>query len=159
MSSTLNVAKFIKFVPRKLITMTPLSQEQIKKIADELDWGHRCFWDQQTNDLLFLPDFDLYPDGEELYQEDIDKLENGSYLQIEPMPSHEAFEIMTGFIDSLDNTIPLKGYLILALNKRKPFREFKYVIDNSGPYRNIWFAFKEQEVIGWVKKQVAYLSD
>lgn len=36
------------------------------------------------------------------------------------------------------------------MNKRRPFREFKFVIDNSGIYREQWFDFKNAQLKQWV---------
>lgn len=47
------------------------------------------------------------------------------------LESHDSFQIMAGFADSLDDT-RLQDKLINALNKSKPFRNFKWQIDNSG---------------------------
>ncbi len=58
---------------------------------------------------------------------------------------------MADFAEQLDDSNKLKTKLINALNKRKPFREFKFVIDNSGEYRQKWFDFKNEQLQQWVK--------
>ena len=64
----------------------------------------------------------------------------------------ESLRIMEGFIYSLpDQAHELKTRLTQALNNAKPFRNFKYIIDNSGQYREQWFAFKSQQLIELVK--------
>lgn len=44
--------------------------------------------------------------------------------------------------------------LIRALNRSKPFRNFKDEIDYSGDYRQQWFRFKEQAYANWVQTQI-----
>jgi peroxiredoxin len=66
------------------------------------------------------------------------------------MESHDSFEIMTDFVDTLSDSDKLKVRLMDALNKKNPFREFKYVIDNSGNYRQKWFDFKNERIQKWV---------
>ena len=56
------------------------------------------------------------------------------------------------FAESIDNT-RLQDRLINALNKSKPFQNFKRQIDNSGEYRQFWFDFKKKRYIEWVKEQ------
>lgn len=79
-------------------------------------------------------------------------LENdfSDYVEIEPMKSHESFEIMTDFVETLSDSNQLKYKLINALNKKKPFKEFKFIIDNSGDYRQKWFDFKNESIQKWV---------
>ena len=57
---------------------------------------------------------------------------------------------MVKFVEQLDEKNKLKDELIKALNRKKPFREFKFVIDNSGIYRQQWFDFKHEQLIQWV---------
>jgi hypothetical protein len=56
---------------------------------------------------------------------------------------------MADFADSLSDSHRLKSRLINALNRKKPFREFKFVIDNSGEYRQMWFDFKNRKLQEW----------
>ena len=48
---------------------------------------------------------------------------------------------MLDFAESVDN-VNLQERLINSLNKSKPFRNFKWQIDNSGNYLQKWFDFK-----------------
>jgi hypothetical protein len=48
----------------------------------------------------------------------------------------------------------LQEKLFNALNRKHPFREFKFVIDNSGEYRNAWFDFKNKQYFEWVENQL-----
>jgi hypothetical protein len=65
---------------------------------------------------------------------------------------------MTDFIDTVADK-KVQDLLIIALNKKKPFWNFKYVIDNSGEYRQKWFDFKEQESCKWIENQIADLNE
>jgi hypothetical protein len=65
---------------------------------------------------------------------------------------------MADFADQLDDKLKLKSDLIQSLNKKKPFREFNFVIHNSGKYRQQWFDFKTEKLQMWVKDQLKYMS-
>lgn len=139
--------------------MATLTQEQIKEIADQLDCGFRCFWNRKSNELIFLPDPLKHPLMEmEVWAEEMEKVDTDfdDIKVIEPLDSREAFEIMIEFTETLADSNKLKGKLINALNKRKPFREFKFVIDNSGEYRQQWFDFKACKMQEWVKREIAF---
>ena len=115
--------------------MINLTQEQIKEIAEELDMGFRCLVNKTNGELLFFPDtLKLYDIDTEAWEEEIDKFENNpsDYAEIKALESWNSFEIMEDFIKTITDNNKLKEKLINALQRRKPFREFKYVIDNSG---------------------------
>lgn len=141
-----------------------LTDEQIHEIVENLDCGFRSFWHRETGELLFIPDFDNNPYADsELFEEDLEKLDDnfGDYVEIERPQSHDSYEIMADFTEQLDNS-KLKKELENALNKKKPFREFKFVIDNSGIYRQQWFDFKNTQLKKWVIRkiqEVTYTSD
>ena len=93
--------------------------------------------------------------GLDAWSADIEEIDNNfdDYIQIEGMESHDSFRVMEEFIDTVDNE-RLKEKLINALQRRKPFQNFKLTIDNSGEYRDKWFKFKEQALIDWVESQL-----
>jgi hypothetical protein len=137
--------------------MIVINPQQIKKIASEIDCGFTCYIHKQNGEMIFLPDPMRYLDMDtEAWSEDMDKVDDhlSDYLQIDPLESSESFKIMEHFAESLDETNPLKDRLYYALNKRKPFSEFKFVIDNSGEFRQQWFDFKNQQLIDWVQDSI-----
>ena len=73
-------------------------------------------------------------------------------LEVEPLESHESFRIMEEFALQLIN-IPMQNKLIQALSNRKPFANFKRIIDNSTERQN-WFGFKELELQKFVRTQI-----
>jgi len=139
--------------------MINLTKDQIKEIAEQLDCGNRCYINKETGDIKTTPDFDNGYADEELWADVLEELEENwdKYIQIEKMESHESFDLMADFAESVDSK-ELRESLINALNKKHPFRNFKWVVDNSGPYRQKWFDFKNQRLIEWVKDQLEVLD-
>ena len=88
----------------------------------------------------------------EAWSDEMEKIDNNftDYVEIEQMESHDSFVIMADFVETLSDSDKLKDKLIDALNKKKPFREFKFVIDNSGIYRQKWFDYKNERMQKWV---------
>lgn len=130
-------------------------KEKIKDIADNLELGMRCFVHSNSKEIKFIPDYDKYPEMDsELFAEDREEVESNpeDYIEITGMHSRDSFTVMADFTDTVDDE--LKEKLIQALNRPKPFRSFKFVIDNSGPYREKWFSFKESRLIDWVERQL-----
>jgi hypothetical protein len=60
---------------------------------------------------------------------------------------------MEAFAEQLPNKIEFKLKLFQALNKNKPFRKFKFLIENS-VYRQEWFTFKALKIQEWVEEQI-----
>jgi hypothetical protein len=109
--------------------------------------------------IKFMLDFDSGYADEELWEDDIKELDENwdKYVEIQKMESHESFEIMADFAENVDNR-ELRDSLIKALNNKHPFRNFKWVVDNSGPYRQKWFDFKNQRLIEWVETQLDVIN-
>ncbi|QHT65653.1 hypothetical protein GXP67_02715 [Rhodocytophaga rosea] len=140
--------------------MIQLSKEQIKEISERLECGEKCFVQIHTQELVFymdpLKNLDL---DEEYYGEEMQKVEENrqDYLEIEGMDSREGFQLMEEFAQQV-NSKRLQERLYRALNQRKPFQHFKHEIDNSGAYREAWFAFKNQKMQDWVEAKVVELN-
>jgi hypothetical protein len=136
--------------------MITLTEEQIKEIADNLDAGLKCFYNKLTFEIKEILDFDSHPGAdEEPWQEIIDEIDEhfDDYVVFEPMENYESFRIMEEFADSV-NDKALKGSLFTVLSRKHPFRNFKNIIDNSGEYRQMWFEFKGNKYIEYVKQQL-----
>ncbi len=142
--------------------MINLTKEQIKEIAEQLDCGFRSFVHKENGELLFTPDTLRHPDMDlDAWSEENEKLDNNfmDYLEIEPLESRDSFQIMADFAESLTDSNKLKEKLFNALNRRGPFREFNFVIDNSGEYREEWFKFKDQKLRDWVQENIDRFND
>ncbi len=136
-----------------------LSKQQIIKIADELDCGMKCYFNIKTGKIMSLIDSDDWFDDEENpWSEDLQEIEKNKkdYFEFEKMASRESFIVMADFTETIDD-LAFQEKLIQSLNKSKPFRNFKWLIDNSN-YRQEWFDFKKSRYIEFVKKQAKYLE-
>ncbi|MDP1772640.1 MAG: UPF0158 family protein [Methylobacter sp.] len=97
------------------------------------------YLDTETGDILLstegLDDGDLPEDLED----------NPRYRLIDPLVSHESFQIMEDFVDSLGDT-KAASRLRDALNRRKPFRQFKDTLHEHTDLSDAWYAFEQQEL-------------
>lgn len=142
--------------------MLNLSEEQVKEISEQIDCGFRCFIHRQTGELIVIPDTLRNPDMDTYaWADEQEKLDNNfhEYFEIDQLESRDSFEIMVEFTEQLDDKIKIKSDLIKSLNKKKPFREFNFVIHNSGIYRQQWFDFKNEKLKMWVRDSLKYLTD
>lgn len=141
--------------------MVKLTEEQIKFIAEELEMGVKCFYNKQTNEIKSIPDFEgFYVDDDEIWSEMLNEIEENQeqYVVFEKMDSRRSFEIMHDFVHTIDD-LELQNRLFEILNMAKPFKNFKWKIDNSGEYRKKWFSFKTQRYIEWVEECLAEINE
>jgi len=91
--------------------------------------------------------------------EDVDEfsvqLYTEKYLPIPGSQSHESYEVMEQFIETVNNTT-LQEKLINALNARRPFRRFKDVLMDYASEEKGWFKFEEnnitQRILNWLEE-------
>ena len=77
------------------------------------------------------------------------------FIEIEQMLPSDRFRFMAEFVESLPNNRTKIG-LLTALEGRKPFANFKHQINNSGEYREQWFAFRTQKNIEWIQNELRF---
>lgn len=73
------------------------------------------------------------------------------------MSSSQAFDVMKDFANQLE-TMTLKIELINALDRKRPFRNFKDIIDSSDS-RQDWFDFQEVAYKEYVRKTFEWEMD
>ena len=137
---------------------SPMTSEQIKEIAEILDCGLRCFVHRSQGNITTLPDENTIQDFDHNAWKSIThELHKNSkdYVEIVKMDSAESFKVIERFIKTITDE-ELADRLLIAINKPKPFRNFKYIIDNSASYRQGWFEFKASQLENWVKEQLIF---
>jgi hypothetical protein len=159
----------LEFIQNQLISdeedeleeIPPAFEKVIKPIAGAIDAGQVCYLNLDTHETEDLPRELLYEDFDSEIDAGIPKEEWipfkhtnwESCMKFEPLESNESFRIMGDFAEQLKNKA-LQIKLIQALNNRKPFADFKRIIDDSGEFRQQWFEFKDNELQKYVRTQI-----
>lgn len=125
-------------------------KEVVKQIAEKIDCGLLCFLNPDTMEIEeTMPDLLEEPEEFELITGE--KFEDHFHYQtwekcieFEPLKSFESFNIMEQFVDEIEDK-KLQGKLVDALKYKRPFANFKLIIDNS-EYRDYWFKFKHRKL-------------
>jgi len=132
--------------------MINLTDRQIYDITQDLECGMNCFVHKLTGEVKSVPE-DMV--DEEEWEEVIDEIENdaGNYIEIEKMDSNHSYKVMERFIDTVEDK-QLADRLYNAINRSKPFHNFRYELDYSDEYLKKWYAFKSQAMTEWVKEQL-----
>jgi hypothetical protein len=131
-------------------------KEILKEIVDNLDMGFRVFLNTKTFEIVSFPNEDEAFDFDaKAWKAEIKKVKNKKdyFIEIEKPGSRESYKIMEDFIYSISDT-KLVEKLTQAIEGRKPFANFKFQIDQSGPFREKWFAFKENQLLDYVQHQL-----
>jgi hypothetical protein len=129
--------------------MATFDKQRINEIVEQLDCGFRAFCHKTTGELIFIIDTRKFPTADlDEFEEENERVEanRDEYIEIEAMSSGDSYRVMVDFAEHLTN-LPLQDTLFRALNKRGLFREFKFVIDNSGDFRH-------QRAVEWVTGQL-----
>ena len=127
-------------------------------LAQDLEMGLICYVHRTTKEYISMPDFSEFSDNQELYQEDIDKIEANpdDYVEMRPMESRKSFLIMVDFAEQEVSNRFWQSKLIDALERSKPFRRFKDIVDTYDALREQWFAYKHTRYTEWVKEKLEW---
>ena len=129
-------------VPGKYIKVIPV-------IADSIDSGFVCFLNPDTLEHEDFPQM-MINDQHEYEMETDESTDEITFkhdkwehcITFEPLESYESFKIMEKFAENLNDNY-FQEKLFNALNRRKPFANFKVIVETS-KYRQDWFDFKKQ---------------
>jgi ribosomal protein L11 methylase PrmA len=129
----------------------------IKGIAQELDCGFDCYYNLKTDVIIAIPSFSQFSDEEdfkEAFRDSLEEIEKHKkdFIKLEVLESFESFKIMERFVEQLSDK-KLQSELENVLANKKPFQNFKYLIDQSD-YRQDWFDFKLKELEKIVESQL-----
>jgi len=135
-------------------------EKAVKEIANGLTAGFTYYLNLDTGETdEIFPGMDYDPEDEEEEDEELpDKIELKypdweHRMEFEPLESQESFRIMSDFADSLKDD-RLQHRLVNALNNRKPFANFKFIVENS-EYRQDWFDFRQRYLERYVKELIS----
>ncbi len=112
-----------------------------------------CFLDKEIGELIQIFEDDPEGENEELYER-LDRHPD-RYVDIEPIPSHEAFNVMENFVESLPDD-QNKPILRKALSWKKPFSNFKAAIADMGDLRQQWFDYHDNAMKGYLREWLDY---
>ncbi len=127
----------------------------VSEIADLIGGRFVCYLNPDTLEHEYIPesliDEIYWYDDTEREKMGLDDLKHDSWakcITFEPLESRESFIHMEQFTEQLPDKI-FANKLFNALKRKKPFANFKYLVDNS-PYRQDWFDFRQQRLEQYV---------
>ena len=133
-----------------------LSKEEINDIAQSLECGFVCYINKKTKEVIEMIDFDVhYGEETEPWEEDMKKIKENEedYIRIKPMWTRESFKVMEAFTYEVTNSA-IRQRLEYVLSRGKPFRNFKYEVDNNEAIRQQWFKFRTRKNEEYIKNLI-----
>ncbi|MFO8001291.1 MAG: UPF0158 family protein [Marinilabilia sp.] len=150
--------------PDDTVVIPEKYKDTVREIAENIDCGLVCYLNTDTLEVEDLPkDLDDPEEYElmtgESYEEMFKHDQWDNCIIVEPPESRESFKIMERFVDEVDDP-RLRDRLIDALNRKRPFANFKNLVETS-PFRQAWFDFKQQQLeeLVWDELQVRLSED
>lgn len=142
--------------------MEKLSREKIDDLVGSMECGITIFYVKDEDVIKEALDLKNpeYPNLEDAgsFEEYSEYFEyNDNYEQIYNLSSNESYDMMKDFADSLTND-QLQKKLYNALDNRKPFRNFKFIIENSEA-REDWFEFRTKTIRRHFESQIETLMN
>lgn len=136
-------------------------RELVRKTAESIDCGMVCFINPATLEMEDVPKSLLeerfFTEDDEEEEDDVLDLQHENWekcITVEPPESSESFTIMENFVSEVGDK-NLKQKLINALSNRRPFANFRNIIDGS-QYRKEWFAFKQRKLEEYVWRDLSF---
>src|SRR5574341_418303 len=106
---------------------------------------HRYYLDLETGEVIFISEYYMDTEEKEELEEKIDEGIGGRYIFIPGADSHEGYEDMVGFMETVKDA-NLKDKLCIALSGKGAFRRFKDMLLPYPEEEERWFKFKEEKL-------------
>ena len=92
------------------------------------------------------------PDVDDISHEDVENEDR--YFYIEPITSHESYEIMQDFAAS-EESDEIRGHMFDALERKKPFLNFKDVLADYPDIEKKFYEYKDNRLKEILKDRLA----
>jgi hypothetical protein len=130
-----------------------IDRGQLEAAFDSGDGMMRWYLDRQTGDLVPLSEWDELEEEEEI-RAAVNDDGDDRYLEVPSLPSHEGFRIMEDFARTMEDG-RVRGALLDALERRRPFRSFKDALEGFPGVREAWFAYHDERLGQHAKRWLA----
>lgn len=140
-------------------SIPPKYRKAVRELANSLLAGLICYFNPDSLEIEEIPELHIDDPEEFAFMTG----ENGNsfemthtswerYIQIRPMDSHESYNVMLHFTDEVTDK-RLQNTLYEALDRKRPFANFKYIVENSG-FSQQWIKFRQKQWESYVWKMI-----
>ncbi|MBI5066001.1 hypothetical protein HZA97_07220 [Candidatus Woesearchaeota archaeon] len=115
--------------------------DEIKDALETASFEHHCFVDKSRHEIVFISECE---DG---YEKNLKKVEGDDFIAIEPRMPDDDFKVMESFIYEIQNdNFALAERFHKALERTKPFRNFKELLNLHPEFREKWFEHRDKQI-------------
>ncbi len=116
--------------------------DEIKDAIEQASYEHHYLIDKKNHQIFFISEL------ENDYEKKLEEVENDNFIAIEPRMPKDDFRTMESFVYKIqEDYFELTEKLHEALEKGKPFRNFKELINQNHEIREKWFAHRAKELV------------
>jgi len=123
--------------------------EELVDAFEESDVMHHFFIDTQKNELIYINEA-----VDDDYKKRLEEMEDEKYLMIPTRLSQDNFMIMEIFVYEKIQDTKIAEKFNQALERKKPFRNFKDILFDHPDLREQWFTYHREhlknETINWL---------
>lgn len=121
--------------------------DELKDAIELASFEHHYLIDKKNNHIIFISEYEDNPEKK------LEEMEGEDFIGIEPRMPEDDFRIMQSFIYKIRD-FHLARKFDEVLNKRKPFRNFKEMLEQHPEIKDKWFAHRDKELtnetINWL---------
>ncbi len=115
--------------------------EEIKTAVEQASYEHHYLIDKKHHKMVCISEI------EDDYEKKLAEVESDDFMGIEPRMPEEDFRIMESFVYSIQgDNFELAEKFHNALERRKPFQNFKGLISQHPKLEEKWFKHKDKEL-------------
>jgi hypothetical protein len=132
--------------------------DEIKDAIEQASYEHHFLIDKKNHKIVFISEV------EDDYEKKLEEVENDNFIDIEPRMPEDDFRIMEYFVYEIqEEDLELAEKFHEVLEQRKPFRNFKELINQHPKLRERWFLCRDKELaneaMNWICDNDIELED
>jgi len=117
-----------------------ISFEDIKDAIESTSFEQHHFIDKTKNEIVFISEH------KEDYENKLEEVDHNNFIGIPARTTDDDFQIMRSFIYKIKD-LSLAQKFDDVLNRKKPFRNFRKMINQYPELRERWFEHYDKEII------------
>lgn len=118
---------------------------ELSGAIEDNDPQHSYWLDTQTGEVLFVGEWMASEEKEKIYERIDDEDDLDRYVRIPKIESHEAWEEMADFVETIKDS-RLHELLSIALVGKGAFRRFRSILHQNPNVSDRWDAFHRERI-------------
>ncbi len=115
--------------------------DELKDAIEQASYEHHYLVDTKNHKIIFISEHEDEPEKK------LEEVENDDFIGIEPRMPEDDFRMMESFVYEIqENDFELAEKFHSILEQKKPFKNFKELLDQYPKLEQKWFAYKDKEL-------------